>query len=100
MAIMEVSIVPLGTGTPSVSQYVAAVLEVLEKSGLKYQLTSMGTIIEGDLDEISKVVRQMHEVPFQKEVKRVVTTIRIDDRRDRQASMEGKVRSVREKLNK
>ena len=100
MAIVEVSIVPLGTNTTSVSQYVAAVLEVLEKSGLKYQLTSMGTIIEGDLDEILKVVRQMHEVPFQKEVKRVVTTIRIDDRRDRQASIEGKVRSVREKLNK
>ncbi len=100
MAIVEVSIVPLGTNTPSVSQYVAAVLEVLEENGLKYQLTSMGTIIEGDLDKILDVVRQMHEVPFQKGVKRVVTTIRIDDRRDKQASMEGKVRSVREKLNK
>ncbi len=100
MAIVEVSIVPLGTNTPSVSQYVAAVLEVLEENGLKYQLTSMGTIIEGDLDKILEVVRQMHEVPFQKGVKRVVTTIRIDDRRDKQASMEGKVRSVREKLNK
>ncbi|MGB3097134.1 MAG: MTH1187 family thiamine-binding protein, partial [Candidatus Deferrimicrobiaceae bacterium] len=60
--------------------------------------TAMGTIIEGDLDAILPVLRRMHEVPFAEGAKRVSTLIKIDDRRDRAHSIEGKVRSVTEKL--
>jgi uncharacterized protein (TIGR00106 family) len=61
MAIAEVSVVPLGTKTPSVSQYVARAVRVLEREkGIKYELTAMGTIVEGDLDRILAVVRKMH----------------------------------------
>ncbi len=42
----------LGTATPGVSAYVAACVEVVAASGLVYQLTPMGTVIEGDIDEI------------------------------------------------
>ena len=96
MAVVEVSILPLGTGTPSMSRYVADVLKVLKKSTLKYELTAMGTIIEGDLDEVLTWVRKMHEVPFGEGAKRVVTTIEIDDRRDKELTIEGKVKSVRD----
>ena len=58
----------------------------------------MGTVIEGDLDTIMDTVRQMHEACFKKDVQRVVTTIKIDDRRDKPATIESKVQSVREKL--
>jgi uncharacterized protein (TIGR00106 family) len=58
----------------------------------------MGTIIEGDLDEILAVVRRMHEHPFAQGALRVSTSIRIDDRRDKVATIEGKMRSVEEKL--
>jgi len=75
MAIVEINIVPLGTSTPSVSQYIADAVEILKECGLKYELTSMGTIIEGDLDEILSLAKKMHEVPFFKGVKRVVTTV-------------------------
>ncbi|OEF99014.1 hypothetical protein BHF71_10305 [Vulcanibacillus modesticaldus] len=100
MAIVEVTITPLGTATTSVSHYVAEVHKVLEKENLKYQLTPMSTIIEGDLDDILAVVRKMHEVPFERGALRVSTSIRIDDRRDKKASMEQKLKSVRAKLIK
>jgi len=99
MAIAEVSIVPLGTGSPSVSQYVAEAISVLqEEKNVKYELTSMGTIIEGDLDGIFRVIRRMHETPFDKGVMRVVTSIKIDDRRDKPLTMQGKVKSVKKNL--
>ena len=99
MAIVEVTVAPLGTGTSSISFYVAACHKVLEEAvDLQYQLTPMGTIIEGDLDGILQVIRRMHEVPFAKGAVRVSTLIRIDDRRDKTATMADKVKSVTEKL--
>ncbi len=99
MAIVEVTIAPLGTGSPSVSRYVAECHKVLtQEEGIKYQLTPMSTIIEGDLDRILAVVRKMHEVPFHAGAVRVSTSIKIDDRRDKEMTMEGKIQSVKEKL--
>ena len=94
MAIIEVSIVPLGLSTTSLSEQVASVLKPLKSSGLHYTLTAMGTIIEGDLKEVMECVLKMHEVPFHKGIRRVYTTIKIDDRHDKAATMEGKIRSV------
>jgi hypothetical protein len=55
MAVVEVVMVPLGTGTPSLSKYVAGVEKVLDRYGkLKHTLTPMSTIIEGDLDISSR----------------------------------------------
>lgn len=98
MAIAEVSIVPLGTGTVSVSEYVAGAVEELQRTGLSFRLTPMGTIIEGDLDAVLRAIRKMHELPFSKGVQRVYTTIKLDDRRDRLVQMDDKVESVKKKL--
>ena len=98
MAVVFVTIAPLGTGTTSVSRYVAGVEKILRATKLRHQLTAMGTIIEGDLDEILAVVRKMHEHPFAQGALRVSTSIRIDDRRDKAATIEGKMKSVEEKL--
>jgi uncharacterized protein (TIGR00106 family) len=99
MAIAEVSVVPLGTKSPSVSQYVARVIKVLEQEeDVKYETTAMGTIIEGDLDRILGVVKKMHEGIFGEGVARVITTIKIDDRRDKAQSMKAKLDSLRKKL--
>ncbi len=95
MAIAEISIIPLGTKTPSVSKYVARAVNVLQKEkDIKYQITSMGTIIEGKLDKILAVAKKMHEGTFNTEVTRVITIIEIDDRRDKASSMKGKVSSL------
>ena len=98
MAIAEVSIVPIGTQSASVSSYVAACLKVLEESGLTYELHGMGTIIEGDLKALFDVVQRMHEVPFDAGALRVVTTLKVDDRRDREASAKDKVGAVKAHL--
>jgi uncharacterized protein (TIGR00106 family) len=98
MAIAFLTITPLGTATPSVSRFVAGVERILRETSLQHQLTAMGTIIEGDLDEILSVVRRMHEHPFTQGAQRVSTSLRIDDRRDKPHSIAGKMRSVEEKL--
>ena len=99
MAIAEVSVVPLGTKSPSVSQYVERAIKVLEQErDIKYETTAMGTIIEGDLDRILAVVKKMHEEIFGEGVDRVVTTVKIDDRRDKAQSMKAKLDSLRKKL--
>jgi len=65
MAIVQVSIVPLGTKTTSLSKYVARALKVLQsQKSVSYKLTPMGTILEGDVDEVLSMVRQMHECVF------------------------------------
>ena len=99
---MEISIVPLGTESTSISSYVADSIKEVEQSSadLRIELTGMGTIIEGELDELLALARKMHEVPFKNGAKRVVTTIKIDDRRDKEASSDQKVHSVKEQLNK
>ncbi len=99
MAIVEVSIVPLGTQTPSISQYVARAVGVLQgEKDIKYELTAMGTIIEGDLDHLLTLVRKMHEAVFDAGITRVVTMIKIDDRRDKISSMSSKIESLKREL--
>jgi uncharacterized protein (TIGR00106 family) len=94
--VAEVSIVPIGTADASISRYIAASLEVLEaKKDLSYRLTPMGTVIEGPLVKVLEAIRDMHEVPFSKGAQRVVTSIKIDDRRDKAVTMNGKLESVR-----
>ena len=94
--VAEVSIVPVGTADAGISRYVAASLEVLEgKKDISYRLTPMGTIIEGPLEKVLEAISEMHQVPFSKGAVRVVTSIKIDDRRDKTATMNGKVESVR-----
>ena len=97
--IAEITIVPLGTGSTSLSQYVADVENVLKKySDLKFELTPMSTVVEGDIDRILVAVREMHETPFKNGAKRVSTRLSIDDRRDKEASMRSKMESVKSKL--
>ncbi len=98
MAIVEVSIVPLGLQERSLSRHVARVLKVVRESHVSYELTAMGTILSGDLDEIWVLLRKMHEACFEEGVSRVLTQVRVDDRRDIAASPDQKVESVRKKL--
>jgi uncharacterized protein (TIGR00106 family) len=99
MAMIEVSIVPVGTGKTSVSPYVARALKILQQEhGIKYELTAMGTIIEGELPRILELARKMHDSAFGDGVARVVTTIIIDDRRDKPSTMKSKVESVKKEM--
>ncbi|MFI8576660.1 MTH1187 family thiamine-binding protein [Rossellomorea aquimaris] len=102
MAIVDVTVIPIGTESPSVSSYVADLHRILkeyeEKGEIRFQLTPMNTIIEGDLPVLFQVIQDIHESPFQQGIKRVATNIRIDDRRDKKSTMEGKLSSVQRQL--
>ncbi|MBU7593570.1 MTH1187 family thiamine-binding protein [Metabacillus halosaccharovorans] len=102
MAIVDVTVIPVGTTTPSVSEYVADIQHILKKfeeeGKIKYKLTPMNTIIEGELPTLFQVISAIHEAPFQKGIQRVATNIRIDDRRDKKTTMEGKLESVEKHL--
>ncbi|TYR81664.1 MTH1187 family thiamine-binding protein [Priestia megaterium] len=100
MAIVDITIIPVGTETPSVSQYVADIHKVLEKhkDEVTYELTPMNTLIEGELSLLLKIVQELHEVPFENGIQRVCTNLRIDDRRDKKHTMAGKLKSVQAKL--
>ncbi len=98
MAILELSIVPIGTQSTSLSSYVADCIKVLKNKGLRYELTSMGTNIEGNLKDLIKIAMEMHEVPFKQGAQRVLTTIKIDDRRDKKGTIQGKKKAVEGKL--
>jgi len=99
MAILEISVVPIGTKGTSLSRYVADCIKVLRKEkNVKYELTSMGTNVEGNLKDLIKIALKMHEVPFLKGAPRVLTTLKIDDRRDKKGTLEGKKRAVENKL--
>lgn len=95
--IVEISFVPIGTGT-SLSRYVAKVIKNLEKSGIKYQLTPMGTIVEGEWEEISDLIDHSHKLIFEMGIERIITNIKIDYRLDKSSSMEDKINSVKKKM--
>jgi uncharacterized protein (TIGR00106 family) len=97
--IAEIKILPFGTETVGVSHILADCVNVLEKAtDISYQVTPMATIVQGPLDRILELVKEMHELPFSQGIQRVVTTITIDDRRDKQITMEGKVKAVVDKI--
>ncbi len=88
----------MGVGL-SVSEYVAAAIAVLEaQDRVQWQLDSMFTTLEGEPDDLFEVIRAMQEAVFAAGGERVGTVIKMDDRRDREATMEEKIASVRRKL--
>jgi uncharacterized protein (TIGR00106 family) len=98
MAVMEISVVPVGTDSPSISRYVAECVAIVKEKGLRYEVTSMGTNVEGDLRDLLSAAEQMHELPFKRGAQRVVTSIKIDDRRDKRLSIRGKKEAVEKRL--
>jgi uncharacterized protein (TIGR00106 family) len=100
VAIVAVSIAPSGEGV-SLSRHVAAAVRVLEgQDRVRWKLDSMFTTLEGEVDEIFALIRQMQEAVFAEGALRVGTVIKMDERRDRNVRMEDKVRAVEAKLSR
>ena len=98
MAMAAVSISPVGEGI-SVGAYVAEALKVLRgQERVRYRLDPMFTTLEGDIDEIFRLIRAMEEAVFAAGAQRVSMVIKVDDRRDRPVRMEEKIASVERAL--
>lgn len=94
----EISVTPLGKEGASLGDAIVETLKVAEAEGVNYHLGPMGTSLEGDLETLLGVIRRMHEVCFEMGYPRVITTIRIDDRRDKDLTLNYRVESVKRKL--
>ncbi len=96
--LIEFSIVPVGTGS-SIGDRLAEVLKIVDESGLPYKLNPMGTVVEGEWDDLLRLVKKCHKTVMKRE-ERVVTTISIDDRKNKPNRIEGKVKSIEKRLGK
>lgn len=92
------SIIPLGQRT-HLSKQIAEIINIINESGLDYQLTSMGTIVEGNWKEIMDLIEKCHKHAFSF-ADRVYTTMAIDDFKARTSRLKGKVESVKKVLGK
>lgn len=98
MALMEITIVPMGTGSTSCSPYIARVLDIAKADPhVTYQLNPMGTVLEGSLSELYHCLQNMQEALFDDGIQRVYTVVKIDDRRDKYQNMTQRIQSVEEK---
>ena len=97
----ELEIIPIGTQSPSISSLLAEVAKLIDRSGLDYRVGPMGTVVEGEWDRIMTLAKQCHQAMFAS-ASRVMTTIRIDDRKDRPAAgrITQKVQSLEAKVGK
>jgi uncharacterized protein (TIGR00106 family) len=95
MPIMEISILPLGTESASVSKHIKGALDALKgKSDIQYQVTAMGTVVEaGSVNTLLNIAKKVHKSTLAGAT-RVVSTIKIDDRKDKKLSIQGKLQSV------
>ncbi|MFH1702394.1 MAG: MTH1187 family thiamine-binding protein [Nitrospirota bacterium] len=94
----EVSIIPIGIGS-SIGDKLAEVLKIIDASGLPYKVNPMSTVIEGEWDEIMKLIKKCHETVM-KTGERAITTITIDDRKGKPNRIEEKVKSIEKRLGK
>lgn len=96
--VVEFSIVPLGRGE-ELAGPVAEILDLIDRSGLPYKATAMGTIVEGEWREVFALIEECH-VCMRKKAGRVLTHIALDDREGASGRLEGKVRDAENKLGR
>jgi uncharacterized protein (TIGR00106 family) len=99
VATAELTVIGLGRSDPSASEYIAEIqrrLATQDKVG--YRLQAMGTELEGSTEDILAVVAELHRVPFELGLPRVYTVLKLDERRDREQTLDDKVRSVTKRL--
>jgi uncharacterized protein (TIGR00106 family) len=96
--VVEFSVVPIGQGE-ELAPRLAKIVDIVDASGLPYQLTAMGTIIEGEWDDLFKLIRECH-MAMRRQASRVLTHITVDDRERAKGRIRGKVEDVEKVLGR
>jgi uncharacterized protein (TIGR00106 family) len=94
----EFSIIPIGVGS-SLGDRLAEVLRIVDASGVPYKINPMGTVVEGEWDEVMRLIRKCHNAVM-KTGERAVTTISIDDRKGKPHRIDRKVKSIEKRIGK
>ncbi len=95
--IAEIEITPMGDSV-HIAEPVAHIVRLVADSGLDYQVTAMGTLVEGEPDEVWELIRSCHE-QGKRDAKRVMTRIRIDDDPMRERGLHRHVHRIEEELD-
>ena len=98
MVLVQFSISPMDKGE-SVSLYVARSLDIIDKSGLEYQLHAMGTIVEGEMDEVMAVLQKCLEA-MASDCDRITCTAKLDYRKGHEGRLVAKPTSVETHLGR
>lgn len=99
MATADLTVIALGRPDASASAYIAEIQRRLAaQDRVRYVMHAMGTSLEGTVEDVLDVVRELHGVPFELGAPRVYTVLKLDERRDREQTLEDKVESVRRRL--
>jgi uncharacterized protein (TIGR00106 family) len=98
MVLLEFSMSPMGKGE-SVGKYVSRSLDIIDKSGVAYRLNPMGTVLEGEWDEVFAVVKKCYE-RMKRDCNRVSCTIKVDYRKGRSGRLVSKVAGVEKRLKR
>jgi len=96
MALLQLTMIPMGENV-SVGDYVAKIQQQLKREGAVFRLADMGTVMEGDVQDLLQLLAKIYETPFEQGAIRVVTNITIDDRRDKTVHLGDKIRAVAER---
>ena len=100
MATADLTVIALGRADASASEYIAEIQRRLRaQDRVRFQMHAMGTSLEGSTADILAVVGELHAVPFEMDVPRVYTVLKLDERRDRPGqTLDDKVASVERRL--
>jgi len=95
--LVQFSLFPVGE--KSLTKPVAKMIDIIDRSGLPYQTTSMGTLVEGSYDEIFRLIKKCHNL-LKKDYDRIYGVIKLDERRGAKGRLKGKVDSVEKALGR
>ena len=98
MVLLEFAMAPAGKGE-SLSEHVARILDVIDRSGVPYRLTPMGTILEGDWNAVMRVVGDCFHT-LQADCPRISMNLKMDYRAGSESRLESKVAKVEQRLGR
>ncbi len=98
MVLVEFSMFPTDKGE-SVSKYVSQIIDLIDISGITYQLTPMGTILEGSWDDVFGVITKCFKV-LEPQSNRISTSIKVDFRKGDKSRMKSKIEKIESLLQK
>lgn len=98
MVLLEFSMSPMDKGE-SVSAYVSRSLDIISNSGVAYRLNPMGTVLEGEWDDVMSVVKQCYE-KMSSDCNRITCGIKIDYRKGKSGRLDSKMAAIEQKLGR
>lgn len=98
--LVDICMVPIGTGSASVSDFVTVIERKIRESDLKSTLHSAGTTIEGPWDDVFNLIGELHELAHKSGYVRIQSSLRIGTRTDKAQTAQDKVDTVLQKLEK